>query len=631
MEQILIRKLLPVVHDILRKMATGDSGNDILMVAAIDIGTTYSGYAYSFRGEYEKDKLNIDANQIWNAGSQSLLSLKTPTCILINQDTKKFVSFGFEAENAYRNAILDKKADMYYFFDKFKMVLHENDNISKDMEIGDVRGNMFPAIEVFALAIGALTKSLIDHIKKQKVEIQYNNEIKWVLTVPAIWNDKAKEFMRISAVKAGIRADRLVIALEPEVASIYCQHLPKNKITAVSDEFSVADGINYLVVDLGGGTVDITAHHKINMDNLEELSRASGGACGGTTVDKEFLNLFECIVGKKVMKYLRQEHTVEYMNLMRTFETIKRKINSTPEHDKKINFTVPLIELDLLCQRFLEKDFKTAILEFSEEEDTEVEDDGTEQQGSESSQHAKKQTIKKGQISLVGSQMRVDEVIMSSLFDTACTNIVMEISNVLQNLERTNLKTFLLVGGFSESPLIQEIIRQNFPDINIISPEDPVLAVLKGAVLFGHKPDFITSRFTRHTYGRRIRPLFDESQHDPKKRVTGEDGNRCRDVFESFMKINKKVPLDTVVTLDYHTVDSNQTSVSVAIYCTYKDKTDYVDDEGCKKLAEFSVPIPDPSGQRRYVDVEIKFGMATLDMTATERQTGEKTQHHCSL
>ncbi|CAC5393202.1 unnamed protein product [Mytilus coruscus] len=68
------------------------------------------------------------------------------------------------------------------------------------------------------------------------------------------------------------------------------------------------------------------------MDNLEELSRASGGACGGTTVDKEFLNLFECIVGKKVMKFVQEEHTAGYIGLMRDFETIKRKTNSTPDH-----------------------------------------------------------------------------------------------------------------------------------------------------------------------------------------------------------------------------------------------------------------------------------------------------------
>lgn len=370
----------------------------------------------------------------------------------------------------------------------------------------------------------------------------------------------------------------------------------------------------------------MTVHHKINMDNLKELSQASGGACGGTTVDKEFLNLFECIAGKKVMKYLREEHTVDYMDLMRDFETIKRKIKIMPTQGKNINFNIPLVQLDLLCQRFLEKDFKTAIQDFLEEE--KKENKGIAKDESELNENPKRDKKSNGEISLVGNKMRVDEVIMNSLFDTACKNIVMEISNVLQNSDRNNLKTFLLVGGFSESPLIQDFIRQKFPDMQIISPEDPALAVVKGAVMFGHKPDFITSRITRHTFGRRIRPLFDESNHNPNKRVKGENGDRCRDVFETFMERNKKVPLDKVVTLVYHTVDSHQKSVSVAIYCTNKDKTDYVDDEGCIKLVEFSVPIPNPSEKRRYVDVEFKFGMAKLEVTATERQTGKKTLHY---
>jgi uncharacterized membrane protein len=36
------------------------------------------------------------------------------------------------------------------------------------------------------------------------------------------------------------------------------------------------------------------------------------------------------------------------------------------------------------------------------------------------------------------------------------------------------------------------------------SPEEPSLAVLKGAVLFGHMPNFIDSRCVRRTYDRRI-------------------------------------------------------------------------------------------------------------------------------
>ena len=38
-----------------------------ICVAAIDFGTTYSGYAYSFRYDFETNPLKIIVNQAWNA------------------------------------------------------------------------------------------------------------------------------------------------------------------------------------------------------------------------------------------------------------------------------------------------------------------------------------------------------------------------------------------------------------------------------------------------------------------------------------------------------------------------------------------------------------------------------------
>lgn len=54
--------------------------------------------------------------------------------------------------------------------------------------------------------------------------------------------------------QAGIRSDLLLIALEPEAASIYCKHLPVNKVEGdfkkTLDSFS--PGTKYLVLDAGG-------------------------------------------------------------------------------------------------------------------------------------------------------------------------------------------------------------------------------------------------------------------------------------------------------------------------------------------------------------------------------------------
>jgi hypothetical protein len=40
-------------------------------------------------------------------------------------------------------------------------------------------------------------------------------------------------------------------------------------------------------------------------------------------------------------------------------------------------------------------------------------------------------------------------------------------------------------------------MKKNFPNKRIIIPEEAGLSVLKGAVLFGHKPDYIASRVMR--------------------------------------------------------------------------------------------------------------------------------------
>ena len=98
---------------------------DYLFVAAIDFGTTYSGYAFSSRDDFKEVPLKIKANQAWNAGSQRHLSLKTPTCLLLD-DKEEFVSFGYEAENMYSDIVIDRKQNEYFFFQRFKMQLYKN-------------------------------------------------------------------------------------------------------------------------------------------------------------------------------------------------------------------------------------------------------------------------------------------------------------------------------------------------------------------------------------------------------------------------------------------------------------------------------------------------------------------------
>ena len=100
-----------------------------LLVAAIDFGTTFSGYAFSFMSDYKTDPLKISANNAWNAGGQCLLSLKTPTVLYYdpNAEKNKQILFGYEAQNAYLTLTQNDDKTLHkkvFYFSLFKMQLY---------------------------------------------------------------------------------------------------------------------------------------------------------------------------------------------------------------------------------------------------------------------------------------------------------------------------------------------------------------------------------------------------------------------------------------------------------------------------------------------------------------------------
>lgn len=194
------------------------------VVAAIDFGTAYSGYAFSFLEDYNREPYDISTNP-WNKYSDSY---KIPTSILFDAE-KNFVAFGDEAEQKYPEI---KKAGCY-FYQKFKMLLFDRDNekhqvkmylneriiyfkqylrrailniwnclqrLTKQTPLRDINGKEMLAIDVFSAAVKYLVEQLLNALKKN-INYKKEKKIKWVITVPGIWGDAAKQFMRDAAEK----------------------------------------------------------------------------------------------------------------------------------------------------------------------------------------------------------------------------------------------------------------------------------------------------------------------------------------------------------------------------------------------------------------------------------------------
>lgn len=429
---------------------------------------------------------------------------------------------------------------------------------------------------------------------------------------------------RVLFFKAGLPDKMLRIALEPEAASLFCQHLPLEKLVGASKGFDVSKpGTKYMVIDLGGkyiklytqnlkmlrhrhfslcmifflfclgGTADITVHEKLKGNKLKELFKASGGACGGTSVDSKFYATLTRIFGGPMLRELQTEKTYAYMDLMREFETSKRVVKPDAGTDSKVTITIPYVVLNELCKEIHDQELKDVLQESTLGDD----------------------------ITSVSDKLRIKASYFKSLFGNTIEDIVQHIKNILEKPEAKDVSKLLLVGGFSECSLIQEAVKKAFPDKRVIIPEEAGLAVLKGAVIFGHQPDSISSRIMRFSYGVRITPDFDESIHKKDKKIMIKGKPHCADVFSPFLKAGSEVPVNHKVVEAYTTTRPFQDSMPVIIYYTEDESPMYVTDEGCQKLGVLDVKVPAPSADDHHVAVQYVFGDTELHMIAVEVQS----------
>ncbi|XP_053399659.1 heat shock 70 kDa protein 12A-like [Mercenaria mercenaria] len=449
---------------------------------------------------------------------------------------------------------------------------------------------------VFSLSIKYLKDDLIKLSESRIAGGGLRDEdIHWVLTVPAIWNDAAKQFMREAAQQAGIPEDMLTIALEPEAASLYCRHLPVEKCG--SDKTSLAKfgpGKRYLVLDAGGGTVDITVHEVMSGGHLKELDKASGGAWGGVQVDDAFFRFLSEIAGHCVMPKFKDKHMEDYLDLFRDFEVKKREIG--PKKDSKITFRIPTALADLV------KEMKSEPLS---------------------------ETIKKtkysSQVKLVGDKLRVDPAVVKGFFEPSVDSIIKHVKGLLGSRTNSGIEAILMVGGFSESPMLQETVRSSFPGLRIIVPDEAGLAVLKGAVIFGHSPATISQRVSKYTYGTDVSLLFDAAKHPFERMKITDNGVRCENVFSKLAEAGQTLVVgEAQDEQTYNTISENQTEMGMNIYATMDKTPDFIDDVGCYKIGTFSVPVSG-SGVGRKVAVKMIFGGTEIDVECKEVATGKTT------
>ncbi|XP_052793964.1 heat shock 70 kDa protein 12A-like [Mya arenaria] len=332
----------------------------------------------------------------------------------------------------------------------------------------------------------------------------------WLIEIAQSGTNAAKQFMREAAKQAGIEETSLTVALEPEAASLFCRHLPVERSGNKTSLGIPKAGQRYLVLDAGGGTIDITVHGVLRSMEVKELYKASGGAWGGTKVDEAFKGFINDIAGFDAMADLKRNHLYDFIDLFRRFENKKRSIS--PDKDSKM-----IIPLLLSLCTLIEKRQGRALCDLI------------------------KNTYYASSVSMTNEKVKIDASVARRFFETCVSSTVGHLKNILSLPVNRGVEAILMVGGFSESPMLQHAVSKEFGVLKRIVPREASLAVLKGAVIFGHNTKAIKERISQRTYGVETTSPFDATKHDVTKKKYYEGKARCTDIFLKHIEIGQKL------------------------------------------------------------------------------------------
>ncbi|KAJ1548784.1 hypothetical protein HK405_015098 [Cladochytrium tenue] len=501
-------------------------------------------------------------------------------------DDWRVVSIG---KKAVRDAVnlRSRERRNYFFVRHFKMQLYGTTNVNDRLTIKDDQTSVnIKAVTVIGAFLNAMKAVALEQIKSASPSAITEADILWVVTVPAIWREGGKRLMRLSAESGGLikpgRSASLLLALEPEAASIWCLSTPYS---------GIEKGETVVVADCGGGTIDVTVHTVINREEtvVKEALPCDGGDWGSTVIDRQFFKLLDDLAGSSFMAEFKNKHPSDWVELVDAWETSKCSFSDTG-----VNIKLPSqIAAHIGTQGDID------VYNSRQETDYEL-DDG---------------------------RLYIDRNDMVKLFAPAVKTTVEHVRSTLAKLPDT--KAIFIVGNFANCTILQKAFRDAFEErCKVLVPPQPGDCIMKGAVMLGNAPQSVAERISKYAYGVANYPPFDPEVHSLAYKEIIEGKAYAKNQASWLVKYGEKVPFGKVVTEEYIPIYTGQTSIGFEVYEGRAAGITYLseDAKNVRKLGYIKSAKTDSDSLKKHgVKFTMLFGFSELAVK-TELVDGSVTE-----
>ena len=372
-----------------------------------------------------------------------------------------------------------------------------------------------------------------------------------------------------------------------------------------------------MVIDIGGGTVDITVQDE-TADKVSVVLTPIGNAWGGTTVNKAFSNMLGEIVGEKEFGSFLSRKSVHKAILNKLlyseFEEEKKKFGDKYKAVATASDEL-IVDLPSSFVDYYGDKIRAGVRQM---EGVEFEDDAL--------------YIKYGHVEKRLFQPTIDGIVKCTI-------------TAFKELEE-RVDTIYLVGGFGGCQYIykklEEAIR-HYHGVHydkIVCPEHPNLAIATGAVMWRKNPGVVESRKADATYGISMFINFIDGEHDEHYRFYNKEQQvyKCNDIFCVFLKKGELAKVDEVFTTCLVPPYQDNTTMSLTIYTTPNLGVQYVKDKQGKatvrKIGKLEIDIPNPDNlprEERIVDVTMDFSSTEIQAKAKYRVNGQEVKTVCDF
>ncbi|SMR42561.1 unnamed protein product [Zymoseptoria tritici ST99CH_1A5] len=451
------------------------------LVVGVDFGTTFSGVAAAYSATPDE----IDIVKSWPGGN-GITSDKVPTEIAYENSTtdgldtnEADIKWGFQFKPHETRLRCIK-----LFLDRNQKLPHFVSPLETAAQLRKCGRTVMDAITDYLSKIYEHTMETMS--RRYGEGFMKTTRVDFVLTVPAVWSDAAKNATLQAAERAGMGSrHELKLISEPEAAAVYTlKTIQPGGLTV---------GQNYVVCDAGGGTVDLIAYKvtHVNPLRIEESAVGTGGLCGSAFLNYRFEDAVRQRLGQERYLEMRDKKAKTWMMGLRYFEEFVKRNFNEDEH-QEVNIPFPGLPDDE--EAGLDCGF------------------------------------------MVMSAEQVKEI-----FDPVISEVLDLVEGQVEAVRSKGglVSGIILVGGFGQSNYLYTRLKQHFSSeppptysvtptheaaqaqhqsIEVLQPIHAWTAVVRGAVLRGIEGSSVETRRSRWAYGTSYATVFNEAKHPAEDR-----------------------------------------------------------------------------------------------------------------